>query len=137
MRERPELFGSRQLAIQQQVGDLFECRPSGEVLYRVAAVQQPSRLPIDKADPGGGDPDASQSCILCTDHRIVIPDLVFFIRGHFPLKNTILKPSDAWKDVDIAASASMGPRSSRRDGSRLSMQRFLGMPVITWPRQWF
>ncbi len=50
--ESVELFGRRQFAVQQQVGNLDETGVLGELLDRVAPVHENALLSVDKSDIG-------------------------------------------------------------------------------------
>ena len=56
--ERVELRLGRQIAVDQQVGDLEEARVLGELFDRIAAIQQHARVAVDVGDlafgAGGG-----------------------------------------------------------------------------------
>ena len=58
--ERLELVGRRQLALEQQVCDLFVARVLGKLGDVVAAVHEHARIRIDRADARLGDRDAGE-----------------------------------------------------------------------------
>jgi hypothetical protein len=56
-----ELFPTRQVAVPQQEGDLFERRLRDELVHVIPAIEQPSFTAVDVTDFRGRDDDVFEA----------------------------------------------------------------------------